>query len=226
MVYYAIAVGREVGVFTQPWSMVCKHVSGFSGAVYKKFSTRSEAEAFVREHSSTAHTESHVGSSPDVVSESRTESRGRISEASESEKGLHIYTDGGFRSGVTSAAIIVVLDGEEVFRKGKLVENGTNNRGELVAVRMAFQYLSKLSEEQFSEGAIIHPDSEYSIGVVSGTKEAKKNLDLVVPLKEWFRDAQPYVRFEHVEAHSGHRWNEEVDAICTQLIMEALSDQL
>ncbi|BAY29709.1 hypothetical protein NIES2107_15530 [Nostoc carneum NIES-2107] len=42
--YYAVLHGRETGIFTS-WAECEKQIKGFSGAVYKSFKTRGEAEA-------------------------------------------------------------------------------------------------------------------------------------------------------------------------------------
>jgi ribonuclease HI len=42
--YYAVVKGRKTGVFTS-WQQCEAQVKGFSGAIYKSFSTRQEAEA-------------------------------------------------------------------------------------------------------------------------------------------------------------------------------------
>ncbi len=42
--YYAVAKGRETGVFTS-WKECEKQIKGFSGALYKSFKTKEEAEA-------------------------------------------------------------------------------------------------------------------------------------------------------------------------------------
>ncbi|KAI3477822.1 hypothetical protein L1887_60331 [Cichorium endivia] len=46
IIYYAIRVGRQTGVFTD-WDVAAPLVVGHSGAVHKKFSSRQEAERFV-----------------------------------------------------------------------------------------------------------------------------------------------------------------------------------
>ncbi len=46
MSYYAVAVGREVGVFPS-WEDAKRQVSGFPGAKHKKFRTKVEAERFL-----------------------------------------------------------------------------------------------------------------------------------------------------------------------------------
>jgi ribonuclease HI len=42
--YYAVLKGRKTGIFTS-WEECEEQVNGFSGAVYKSFKTRGEAEA-------------------------------------------------------------------------------------------------------------------------------------------------------------------------------------
>ncbi len=42
--YYAVLKGRETGIFTS-WAECEKQIQGFSGALYKSFKTRGEAEA-------------------------------------------------------------------------------------------------------------------------------------------------------------------------------------
>ena len=44
--YYAVRAGRKTGVF-ETWDQCKAQVMGFSGASYKSFPTREEAEAFV-----------------------------------------------------------------------------------------------------------------------------------------------------------------------------------
>ena len=42
--YYAVLKGRKTGIFTS-WADCEEQISGFSGALYKSFRTRGEAEA-------------------------------------------------------------------------------------------------------------------------------------------------------------------------------------
>ncbi|MBE9190173.1 ribonuclease H family protein [Gloeocapsopsis crepidinum LEGE 06123] len=42
--YYAVFKGREIGIFTS-WAACEEQIKGFSGALYKSFKTREEAEA-------------------------------------------------------------------------------------------------------------------------------------------------------------------------------------
>lgn len=46
MTYYAVRKGKTPGIYTD-WPEAQKQISGFSGAQYKKFNTRAEAEIFM-----------------------------------------------------------------------------------------------------------------------------------------------------------------------------------
>lgn len=51
--YYAVARGRRVGIY-RTWSETEEQVKGFSGAIIKKCTTESEAQAFLHDNGSTA----------------------------------------------------------------------------------------------------------------------------------------------------------------------------
>ena len=44
--FYAVKVGKQPGVY-QTWNQCKEQTDGFSGAVYKSFSTLAEAESFL-----------------------------------------------------------------------------------------------------------------------------------------------------------------------------------
>lgn len=48
--FYAVAKGRKTGIF-KTWGECSEQVKGFGGAIYKKFKTESEANAFIVEKS-------------------------------------------------------------------------------------------------------------------------------------------------------------------------------
>ena len=47
MYYYAVAAGRKVGIYST-WAEAKKEVDGFSGARYKKFTTKGDADTFIK----------------------------------------------------------------------------------------------------------------------------------------------------------------------------------
>ena len=44
--FYAVKAGRTPGIY-ESWSDCEKQVKGFGGAIYKSFSTKAEAQAFI-----------------------------------------------------------------------------------------------------------------------------------------------------------------------------------
>lgn len=56
MPFYAVAKGRTQGIFFT-WSECQESVKGFSGAVYKKFDKRGDAEGFIQGASEVGHKE-------------------------------------------------------------------------------------------------------------------------------------------------------------------------
>jgi ribonuclease HI len=77
----------------------------------------------------------------------------------------------------------------------------TNNTAELKAIIEALKVISKLDQSD----VIIHYDSEYAAGVITGQKQAHKNLDLVNEGKDLLRTlSHKVIKFEHVYSHTGH----------------------
>lgn len=77
MPYYAVAKGRSKGVYTD-WNACKDNVTGYSGAVYKKFLTMLEAQAFLAGGSYTSGSLGHTPSqSSSLTSYSRPPSGGK-----------------------------------------------------------------------------------------------------------------------------------------------------
>ncbi len=49
MPYYAVANGKNIGIFTN-WNDCSNSVKGYSNALYKKFDTKEEANNFIQEN--------------------------------------------------------------------------------------------------------------------------------------------------------------------------------
>ena len=46
MPYYAVAKGRQIGIYTT-WTECKEMINGYSQAIFKKFDTKNEAEIFI-----------------------------------------------------------------------------------------------------------------------------------------------------------------------------------
>ena len=132
-----------------------------------------------------------------------------------------IYTDGSALNNKKDApagwaCLFVLSDGKTILRSGG--QKSTNNAAEIQAISYALWYsVNKL--ELKSEEITIKSDSEYAIGVISGTKNAKANLKAISVCQKLLHQLEENdcnVSFEHVFAHTGgtdedSKYNDIVD---------------
>lgn len=202
--FYAVANGRTVGVFTN-WTD-CKHsVQGFSGAVFKKFDTKIDAEAFI---ASKSLDENYSLDLRQGVPVSAVVSINR-----EPPTDYYVYTDGACsKNGMRGASAgIGVYFGEGDVRNisKRLPGKQTNNVAELTAIISAFPFIE--SDIRGGKRIAIVTDSEYSIKCASsyGERCAKNGWIDDIPNKELVRQIytlysrEPNIRFIHVKAHTG-----------------------
>jgi ribonuclease HI len=171
--FYAVARGREVGIFDS-WAVCRKHTVGYPSAKYKKFATKAEAEQYIIEENCAEIAEPDLSAAP--------------------HDQLVIYTDGACtRNGKAGAAAgIGVYFGEDDPRNvSKRVEGPkqTNNVAELLAVITAIEIICE-DIEKYTK-IFIYTDSEYVIKCATTygkkidqgkVKDTVPNYDLVVKL--------------------------------------------
>jgi ribonuclease HI len=186
MVFYAVARGREVGVFAT-WAECQQSVKGFKGALFCKTETREEAEAFVGQGTKTL---------------DRTLDKDTV----------YVYTDGScLHNGYKNASAgIGIFFGPGDPRNVSTTIKGkqTNNTAELTALVVAYSILEKEIQEGMQVTLV--SDSEYAIRCV--TSYGRKcettgwpeipNRELVQRAYGLYRD-KPNVHFLHVKAHTG-----------------------
>ena len=112
----------------------------------------------------------------------------------------------------------VITDPEESKFIG--AEVGSNNTAELTAFAEALRWV--LSEGGDSE-IVIKTDSQYAGNQATGNWKAKANRELVSHVQNLWNEVSELreLSWEHVKAHSGHRWNERAD----HLAIRAASDE-
>ncbi len=89
-------------------------------------------------------------------------------------------------------------------------EVGSNNTAELSAFASALRWI--LTEGGNSE-IVIKTDSQYAGNQATGAWKAKANKRLVSHIRSLWDEVSLLrkISWEHVKAHSGHRWNERAD---------------
>jgi len=107
--FYAVKKGFTPGVYSS-WSDCQAQTKGFSGAVFKSFATRSEAESFV---------------SHDTPKEEKYDNT--------------VYTDGSFMGSISGGAAVIV-ESSTVYYASVNGASQSNNRGELYGIILGLLY--------------------------------------------------------------------------------------
>lgn len=204
--FYVIWVGREPGIYTD-WPTAQKQIIKFSGAKYKSFPTKAEAEAaFVTGTISSEGSKNSNLSAPPVKTD------------------VVIYCDGGCDPNPGKAGSgVAVYQNDQLIQLwyGEYNPNGTNNTAELSAL----MYSLRLAQQATVQGlsAQILCDSMYSIQCIrdwasgwerNGWKKKTgeiKNLELIKQAYALYNQIKDKVLLSHVKAHAGTEGNELAD---------------
>lgn len=159
------------------------------------------------------------------------------------ENKLEIYTDGGSRPnpGVGANAFCYVINGHLIHKDSEFHPLTTNNQMELKAMINALAYYKKVMKYSNyiinkPDKAVIYTDSQYvqkgitewiagwiKRGWKTASKEPVKNKELWIELlekSEFLRSEGIEIEFKWVKAHTGNKYNELVDSLCTSLILK------
>lgn len=239
--YYAVQVGRTTGVYSS-WSQVQAATSGYSGAVYKSFSSPAEAQSFASSSGgySAAASSRGSGGGSSCFSSTSLSSTGLFSSyggsgGSYSSATTHVYTDGSSRgNGQTGAKAgygVYYGDGDSrnVSERLSLSSAQTNQRAELTAINHALRTAATSGE---SKDIHIHTDSRYSksaltewgdkweqTGYKGSSGKTVTNKDLVMEgrhLMRQVKDQGGSVKISHVKAHNTNHGNNMADELAVK----------
>lgn len=214
--FYVVWAGRETGIFTD-WGSCKRSIDKFSGARYKSFPTRVEAESAF---GGTAGS----GGRPAVRKKSANATKSVTSLPTMGNTDIEIFCDGGCDPNPGKAG-----SGTAVYRDGKLAElwyglynpNGTNNTAELNALYQSLLIAEEGINNQKS--VTVYCDSMYSINCISlwaygwkkkGWKKPTgeiKNLEIIKDAHELYERLKGDLTLLHVKAHAGIEGNELAD---------------
>lgn len=218
--YYAVAVGRQPGIYTQ-WfgpAGAKAQVEGYQGARYKGFATIEEARLFVREQAAQQRRGS-VSAKPTKRSPRSTD----MAPAADAEGRVVIYTDGSSLGNPGPGGYGVVMpgaSGDREFSAG--FRQTTNNRMELLACIVGLEQLDTPS------AVALFSDSRYVVdGMTKGWAEKwrrngwrKGNGQPALNIDLWERlldlCGRHDVQFIWVRGHAGNPGNERCDQLATQ----------
>jgi len=215
--FYVVWAGRQTGVFTD-WATTHRAVIGYTGARFKSFPSRAEAE------------EAFAGGSASVPT--KTARKPTTSARSSERRANHtahqfdvsIYCDGACEPNPGNAGSGVV-----VYRAGELAQlwfglynpMGTNNTAELNALYHALRMAeAEIEKENTVE---VCSDSAYSINCIRswapswekrGWKKPGgeiKNLEIIQDCYAIYCDIKEDLNLTHVAGHVGTEGNELAD---------------
>lgn len=210
MKFYAVKVGKVPGIY-HTWDECKKQVHKFSGAIFKSFESKKEAEVFmVKNKKKRKRSVFEVG-----VELKQTKTKKR---KMKNKKVIKIYTDGGCRGNGTMRAVagIGVYFGKDDKRNvSKKIDGiGTNNRGELSAILEALRIVKNNTEM-----VEIMTDSTYCINGINGDHKIKKNSDIFDLIFKVLNERKGKTRFIKVLAHTGLKdGNHFADSLATLAI--------
>lgn len=218
MSFYAVANGRNRGIFPT-WDECNASVKGFKGAVYKKFSTQSEAEHFMVTHPFPGETKKET----EIPKKSDTDLA----------PDYYVYTDGacsnnGRKTAMAGIGIYFGMGDARNLSK-KIEGKQTNNTAELSALIETYGLIA--SDLEIGKRVGIVSDSEYAIRCVTsyGEKCHAKGWQQDIPNKELVKMAYEIYRnlenvsFIHVRAHTSGTdahsvGNDHADRLANQAI--------
>ncbi len=223
--YYAVAVGRQPGIYTQWFGPTGAHaqVEGFTGARYKGFPTIEAARAFIDDH---AAGRKKAAGKP---TRGRSSSRRTAGKAPEPPGDRTIiFTDGSSLGNPGPGGYGVVIptpDGDRELSGG--FRRTTNNRMELLACIVGLEQLSRPS------AVALYSDSRYVVdGITKGWAKGwrrngwrKSNGQPALNTDLWGRlldlcDLHD-VRFVWVKGHAGNPGNERCDELANQAALKS-----
>ncbi|HVY49154.1 MAG TPA: ribonuclease H [Minicystis sp.] len=122
------------------------------------------------------------------------------------------YADGACSGNPGPAGLgVVVIDGPERVELSEYLGTGTNNIAELTAILRALEIIAP------ERAAVIHTDSQYSIGVLQKGWKAKANQELVAAVRAAL-SGRPSTRLAYVPGHAGVILNERADALAREAV--------
>lgn len=197
--YYAVRAGRKTGVF-ETWDQCKAQVMGFSGASYKSFPTREEAEGFVSGTSA----ETKTGSGSSLSGENTAVA----------------YVDGSYHVGTGEFACGAVLfwQGETHTFSQKFTDPELAQMRNVAGEIKGSETVIRWCLEQGVPALEIHHDYE---GIAKWcTGEWKANKEGTKAYQAFYRQASEtmHIRFVKVKGHSGDTYNDMADRLAKEAL--------
>lgn len=197
--FYAVKVGRKPGIYLS-WEECKAQVNGYSGAVYKSFGTKTEAQGFMEDRQETADRRNiHPESGPGTVT---------------------AYVDGSYGGSTDEFSYgMVILDhGREYKFSEKIVDKElaamNNVAGEIKGAEAAMKYAL---EKGFQKVIIYHDYEGIARWCLGEWKANRKGTKDYKAFYDSIKD-RLQVQFVKVAGHSGDKYNDMADELAKQAL--------
>lgn len=184
--YYAVKKGKKAGIYAT-WDLCKEQVMGYSGAIYKSFTSLEQAQAFIKEEKE------------EVI-----------------EGGYLAYVDGSYNITTKEYGYGgVILEGQTVihkmYGKGNNPEDALmrNVAGELLGCMSAIEYAIKHQQQVISIYYDYEGIEKWAKGLWKANKPGTKAY--IEKIKEYQKHIS--IRFIKVLAHSNDFYNDEADRL-------------
>ncbi|MBQ9765055.1 MAG: ribonuclease H family protein [Lachnospiraceae bacterium] len=190
--FYAVRAGRQPGIY-ESWEECRRQITGFSGAAFKGFATREEAEAFIA---------------------------GTENERSLEDTEAIAYVDGSFdvTTGSFSYGMVLFYEGKELHFSEKYEDSALadmrNVAGEIKGAEAAMRYCI---EHDIASISIYH-DYEGIAKWCTGEWQAKKEGTAAYANYYKAVSKSVEVRFVKVKGHSGDKYNDLADELAKKAL--------
>lgn len=200
--YYVLQNTDNRGVYYTSWADFQPKVKGVSGAIYKSFSTKEEADDFLNKNG--------YDNNTDEISDNDT-----FRKVSADGNTAEVYVDGSYNKVKNAYGYgVFIMKGDQtriLSGMGDCKEDGRNVEGEVAGARAAIEYIRNKTD---IKDVVIYHDYE-GIGTWAN-KSWRANKSYTAAYSAFVDEARRdglSIRFVHVKGHTGDYGNECVDKL-------------
>jgi len=196
--FYAVVKGRNPGIYNT-WNETEIQTKGFSGAIYKKFNTKEEAEDFIKQ--STLTIKHDV---PKVLSDTTI-----------------IYTDGSCKDKKCGFGIVIITPNNTKYTYyGKVPSSAFDNLNKEQYNDVAELYAIYASLTLIDGDLILYTDCNYAlvtltsyinVWIKDNSIKKRENHQLLLAIYEKMKNRN--INLQHINSHIGIKYNEECDIL-------------
>ena len=208
--FYAVKQGKKPGIY-MTWDQCKAQVHGFSGAIYKSFPTKEEAEAYINGGATVAGTTKKAGGG----------SNSQTVDSRENYDGVIAYVDGSYNISTKEFSygmIILMEDGTEYKYAEKYddpeLASMRNVAGEIKGSQAAMEFAVAKGLEKIT---IFHDYEGISRWCLGDWKTNKEGTKAYKAYYDQIKD-KLHVEFVKVKGHSNDKYNDIADELAKQAV--------